>query len=162
MTCASGQSRHGKSQPALGAIVLVAALLALATPLAAQQATPLPAPPPTQAAPPSPTGLWLDHTGRGAVEILPCGQKLCGRIVWMQQPNDKKGQPLRDGLNPDKTLRARPICGLQVIGGLELQRDGSWDKGWIYDPEQGEAFDVEIRLRGPDRLRSMRVAADIR
>ena len=146
MTCAPQLYQRAKTARLATALAALTALLLAVLPLAAQQALPqAPVPPP-------PAGLWIDHTGRGAVEILPCGQKLCGRIVWMQQPNDKRGQPLRDGLNPEKSLRSRPICGLQVIGDLEPQRDGSWDKGWIYDPEQGEAFDVEIRLRAPDKL----------
>ena len=41
---------------------------------------------------------------------------------------------------------------MQVIGDLKPMRDGSWDRGWIYDPEQGESFDVEVRLRAPDLL----------
>ena len=35
---------------------------------------------------PSPLGVWIDHTGRGAVEITDCGGKLCGRIVWVKDP----------------------------------------------------------------------------
>jgi hypothetical protein len=30
--------------------------------------------------------------------------------------------------------------------------DGSWDQGWVYDPEQGKAFDAAIQLRARDRL----------
>lgn len=102
--------------------------------------------------PPGPVGVWIDHTGRGVVEIQACGQGLCGNIVWMQEPNDKKGQPLRDRLNGDAAKRSRLICGLPVLGGLKQMPDGSWDAGWIYDPEQGESFDVELRLRTPDVL----------
>lgn len=101
---------------------------------------------------PSPVGVWIDHTGRGAVEIAQCGPGLCGRIVWMKQPLDKAGRPLRDSMNENVRLRDRSICGLQVIGGVQPMRDGSWDRGWIYDPEQGESFDVELRLRAPDVL----------
>lgn len=97
-------------------------------------------------------GLWIDHTGRGAIEIKACPTGLCGQIVWMQDPNDKQGRPLVDGLNEDRRMRVRPICGLQIIGGLKLQSDGSWDRGWIYDPEQGESFDVELRLRSAEKL----------
>jgi uncharacterized protein (DUF2147 family) len=111
--------------------------------------------PPAAAAPLGPIGTWIDHTGRGAVEIEQCGSELCGRIVWLKDPNDKQGQPLRDGNNPDRGMRARSICGLPIIGGLKRQRDGSWDEGWIYDPEQGESFDVEIRIRGADGLQVM-------
>lgn len=101
---------------------------------------------------PEAAGLWIDHTGRGAVEILPCADTLCGRIVWLKEPNDKAGQPLRDVNNEDRSRRTQTICGLQIIGDLRRQADGSWDKGWIYDPEQGERFDVELRLRTPDVL----------
>ena len=29
----------------------------------------------------SPIGVWIDHTGRGAVEITDCSGKLCGKLV---------------------------------------------------------------------------------
>jgi hypothetical protein len=137
------------------------------------QAAP-PAPPPA-AIEPGAVGVWIDHTGRGAVEIIPCStltagpagaaapppppaanpaepQNLCGRIVWLQNPNDAKGKPLIDDLNKNPAKRGAPICGLQIIGEVKPQSDGSWDKGWIYDPEQGSAFDVELRLRNPETL----------
>lgn len=107
---------------------------------------------PPQADIPPAAGVWIDHTGRGAVEIAPCPEGLCGRIVWLQEPNDKSGQLLRDEKNGDRAKRGQPICGLQIIGGLKQQPDGSWDNGWIYDPEQGERFDVELRLRNPNQL----------
>jgi uncharacterized protein (DUF2147 family) len=115
--------------------------------------------PAVPAAPPSPQGVWIDHTGRGAVEIAPCvpdappqGSNLCGRIVWMQNPNDEKGQPLRDTLNKNAARRGSPICGLQIIGDVKPQPNGSWDNGWIYDPEQGSSFDLELQLRNPETL----------
>lgn len=58
-----------------------------------------------------------------------------------------------DALNPEPARRKRPVCGLPVIGNLERQRDGSWDRGWIYDPKVGKSYDVELRLNAPDRLR---------
>ena len=39
----------------------------------------------------SPIGVWIDHTGRGAVEITDCGGKLCGRIVWVKDPAHNEG-----------------------------------------------------------------------
>lgn len=127
-------------------LTVVAWLLAVPATLAQQ---PRPRTPPAAS---GPTGLWIDHTGRGAVEILPCAEALCGRIVWLQEPNDKAGQPLRDVKNEDRSRRVQTICGLQIIGDLQRQSDGSWDNGWIYDPEQGERFDVELRLRTADVL----------
>jgi uncharacterized protein (DUF2147 family) len=127
---------------------LMAAWLSTA-PAALAQQQPRSATPPAIA---GPTGLWIDHTGRGAVEITQCAEALCGRIVWLKEPNDKTGQPLRDVKNEDASRRVQTICGLQILGNLRLQSDGSWDKGWIYDPEQGERFDVELRLRTPELL----------
>lgn len=97
-------------------------------------------------------GVWIDDTGEGAVEIGPCGEQLCGRIVWLKEPLDKRGQTLRDGYNPDPRQRSQPICGLAVIGNLRLQRDGTWDRGWIYDPKEGKTYDVELKLRSANRL----------
>src|SRR5204862_5261 len=48
--------------------------------------------------------------------------------------------------------RHRPICGLPVLGQLRPMSDGSWDQGWVYDPEQGQAFDAAIQLNSTDRL----------
>lgn len=108
--------------------------------------------PPAAAPPPPAAGVWVDDTGQGAIEVLPCGDRLCGRIVWLKDPTDKGGAALTDALNPNPANRQRPICGLQVIGNLERQSNGSWDRGWIYDPKEGKSYDVELTLRSPDRL----------
>jgi uncharacterized protein (DUF2147 family) len=100
----------------------------------------------------SETGLWIDDTGKGAVEIAPCGKKLCGRIFWLQEPLDKKGKPLTDGYNPQAAKRTQTICGLQVLGALERQSDGTWDAGWVYDPKVGESYDVSIQLQDANHL----------
>lgn len=102
--------------------------------------------------PPGYNGVWYDDTGQGAIEIAPCPEGMCGRVVWLKAPLDKSGKPLTDGNNPDARQRARPICGMPILGGLKRQRDGSWDEGWIYDPKQGKQFDLELRMRAPDAL----------
>ena len=145
-------------------LILVSILgIGLAAPSFAQtakrgNATSAPLPPP---APPNPfAGLWLDHTGDGVVEIGPCGpeaaDKLCGRIVWLRDPNDRAtGRPLVDALNEEPAQRVRPICGLPVLGSLVAKSDGTYDDGWIYDPRQGKAFKVELTLLAGDRLQVM-------
>ncbi|MDH4982432.1 DUF2147 domain-containing protein [Hyphomicrobium sp. D-2] len=103
-------------------------------------------------------GVWINHTGRGAVEIRPCAEQgpasrnLCGYIVWLKDPANKRGDPLTDGYNPDPTKRNRSICGLPVLGSLQRVSDGGWDNGWVYDPEQGASFDAAIKLANRDRL----------
>lgn len=130
----------------LSAVEVQAQPTGRATPPAKSAPVPAPSQMPTE------HGIWIDDTGQGAVEILPCGDQLCGRIVWLKDPNAKNGRPLTDILNPDLNQRQRPICGLQVIGNLKRQSNGSWDNGWIYDPKEGKSYDVEISLRAPDKL----------
>lgn len=83
----------------------------------------------------TPTGVWLDHTGRGAVEIAACGTSLCGQIVWLKdkQHND--------------------LCGTKILGDLRHVGNGTWDYGWIYSPEKGSRFDVEIKILQSGKLR---------
>jgi uncharacterized protein (DUF2147 family) len=84
---------------------------------------------------PSATGVWIDHTGRGAVEITECGSALCGRIVWLKDASHGS------------------VCGTQVIGDAKPSGSGIWDNGWIYDPEKAAKYSVELRPIGSDKLR---------
>lgn len=76
----------------------------------------------------NPTGVWIDHTGRGAVEISPCGAdgRLCGKLVWL------------------KDAEHAQACGLDILGDVKPVQEGRWDNGWIFDPDFGQRFDVEL------------------
>ena len=73
-------------------------------------------------------------------------------IVWLETLTDTKGKPLTDGYNPDLKLRNRPICGLQIIGNAKPVSSSTFDNGWIYDPEKGQRYDVEVNLASPNKL----------
>jgi uncharacterized protein (DUF2147 family) len=76
-----------------------------------------------------PSGVWLNDTGRGAIEIKPCGASLCGNVVWVKDPtSDAKG------------------CGRQIIGDLVSTGGGVWggDNAWIYSPEKKKNYNVEV------------------
>ena len=114
------------------------ALLSLATAADAQTAKEL--------------GRWYDDTGQGVVELYSCGAKVCGRIVWLRDPVAQDGKPLYDGYNPDPSKRSRAICGLQILGNLTRQADGTLDEGWVYDPKQGISASAAITLEGKNTL----------
>jgi uncharacterized protein (DUF2147 family) len=105
-----------------------------------------------EAQPPE-AGLWYDDTGRGAVELVPCGQKLCGRIAWLKEQVNAEGNPLVDRYNPNPARRTTPICGLQVVGDAQKLTDGTWDQGWIYDPKTGSSYNLAMTMVGPDQLK---------
>jgi uncharacterized protein (DUF2147 family) len=85
------------------------------------------------------TGVWIDHTGQGAVEIAPCGDRVCGRVVWLKNPNHK-------------SKSGKLICGTQVLGDLQRQTTNSWEAGWIYNPEDEERFSAALKLTNANTL----------
>ena len=86
----------------------------------------------------SPLGVWIDHTGRGAVEISDCGGKLCGRLVWF-----KDSKNIKEG------------CNFQIIGDVKPMAGNKWDGGWIIDPDKNpdKKYDVEITPVGDQKLK---------
>lgn len=86
----------------------------------------------SKAAGTDPTGVWFDHNGRGAVEIAPCasGNGLCGYVVH-----------IKDAKNSGR-------CGMQILG--NVTESGG---GWIYSPERGKKYSVELTRMSDDKLR---------
>lgn len=82
-----------------------------------------------------PTGVWIDDTGRGGIEIKDCGGKLCGHLVWIKDPAKAKG------------------CGVQILGDVAPAGPNKWDNGWIYSPEKKSRYDVELTSLSEGRLR---------
>jgi uncharacterized protein (DUF2147 family) len=100
-----------------------------------------------------PVGVWYAEGGAARVQIDPCADALCGRVVWLRSPFDENGCDQRDGRNPDPALRDRPLVGLEVLTGLQASGDGGgWSGGTIYDPASGRTYRCSARLDGPDRL----------
>jgi uncharacterized protein (DUF2147 family) len=79
-----------------------------------------------------PTGLWFDHNGRGAVEIAPCatGKGLCGYVVHIKDEKNAKR------------------CGMQILGNVTPEGGG-----WIYSPDRGRKYSVELARTGDNTLR---------
>jgi uncharacterized protein (DUF2147 family) len=107
----------------------------------------------TSAQSPTPVGVWLHDNSRIKVEIAPCGDELCGKLVWFKRPNDAEGLPLVDVLNPDPALRTRPLLGLEIVHGLRPAGDGTWEDGTIYNPDDGETYSAWMSIQDDGRLR---------
>ncbi len=105
-------------------------------------------------------GLWEVEEGDGRIEIFRCGDKYCGRIAWLKEPNypaDDRGgmggKPLVDRENPSRELRNRPQMGLRIMDGYTFRGDNRWDDGTIYNPENGKSYKSTLSLVSSDRLK---------
>lgn len=96
-------------------------------------------------------GLWFTTGGKAKVEVKDCDGLLCGSIVWLKEPVGSDGQPLHDANNEDPAMQSRPIMGLPILLGLEPKGENYW-VGRVYSPEEGQAFDVELKLVKADRI----------
>ena len=99
-----------------------------------------------------PKGTWLTDGGKSHVEIESCGDKLCGAIVWLKEPNNAKGSPKLDVNNEKESLRGRPILGLDLLTNFAAKGGGKWEGGKIYNPEDGKTYRSKLKLVDADTL----------
>jgi uncharacterized protein (DUF2147 family) len=89
-------------------------------------------------------GRWLNDSGKMLIEIAPCGKEMCGHVLRM--PNPTPGSPAVDAMNPDPTLRARPLVGLPILTGFIPEGD-HW-RGQIYNPKSGRTYRSQLVRAG--------------
>lgn len=94
-------------------------------------------------------GVWATQGFGSIVQFAPCADDantICGRIVWLWEPHDQRGEPRRDSKNPDADLRARGLAGIQIVTGLREAEPGVWRGGRVYNPDDGRIYSGSIRL----------------
>lgn len=116
-------------------LLAAAALLALAAPASAGTQEYL--------------GRWKTGTKGGVVEIVACGQSVCGRLVGSDRLNREPG--LKDARNKDASLRTRPLKGVTLLSGFKPDGAG-WTGGRIYNPEDGNTYQSRLKLRDANTL----------
>jgi uncharacterized protein (DUF2147 family) len=104
-------------------------------------------------------GLWNTPENDCKFEIFKSGSKYCGRITWLKEPlypaDDDRGmagKPVVDRDNPNPNLRSRPLIGLQLIEGFTYIGKNVWEKGTIYNPDNGKTYRCKMNLSAPNRL----------
>jgi uncharacterized protein (DUF2147 family) len=109
---------------------------------------------PSHAASADPTGFWVKPgSERNAkIQVRKCGKGLCANIVWLENPNDSKGRPLRDIRNENPSQRGRSIVGLPLFSGLAPSAPGIWT-GKIYNPEDGNTYSVTLTVVSRQQLK---------
>ncbi len=96
-------------------------------------------------------GKWLSATSDGQIEIYKKADKYFGKLVWLKEPNDKKGKPKADIKNPNVNLQVKPLLGLEILKDFVFE-DGKWTDGSIYDPNTGKTYSCNLSLKENGQL----------
>jgi len=92
-------------------------------------------------------GVWLSQIKDGKIEIYKSNGKYHGKIIWIKEPNDEHGNPIKDNFNPKTSLKSRPILNLNIVTNLVYDsEDNEWSGGTVYDPKDGKTYDCKIWL----------------
>ncbi len=121
------------------------------------------------------SGYWLKETEdphkSAVIEIYADGASFDGRIVRLRHPSFVKGEKSSTGdvvpdsmvgqvkadvLNPDPSLRSRPIQGLKLIEGFKPQDSNVWADATIYNPEDGKTYTCKATLSKDGRTLKVR------
>ncbi|MHA7057375.1 DUF2147 domain-containing protein [Aquimarina sp. M1] len=86
-------------------------------------------------------GKWKIEGG-SIIEIYRDGDHFFGKI------NKRAERPISnlnglDNNNPDRTLRRRPLLGMNILNNLSFE-DGELAGGTIYNADSGKTYDVKV------------------
>ena len=98
------------------------------------------------------SGVWSTVEGKSHVKIEPCGDKMCGKIVWLKEPLTADKIDKTDMKNEDPKLQGRKILGLPLLEGFVKEDKNEWDDGTIYNPEDGKTYSSSMTLADPNTL----------
>ncbi len=104
-------------------------------------------------------GVWLNQEKDAKIEIFKCGEKYCGKVVWLKDPNYPEGSkdgipgtPKLDHNNPNPELKKAPVIGLQIVHDFAFAGDNRWKGGKVYDPKNGKTYSGKMTLVSPNEL----------
>jgi uncharacterized protein (DUF2147 family) len=92
------------------------------------------------AAPGTITGEWWTPGFNARVRIEPCGDAVCGRIVWLWDDT------------PKGIVDKAPLIGRTVIDRMVAADGNQWRGGRLYNPEDGRDYKGSLQLQSPTRL----------
>lgn len=93
-------------------------------------------------------GEWFIDGEKSVIEMYKCGDKYCGKIVWLIEPNHPDGTVKMDSENPDESKRDRALVGIDIVWDFESNGKNRWGSGTIYDPENGKTYSCKAKLKG--------------
>jgi uncharacterized protein (DUF2147 family) len=85
-------------------------------------------------------GHWKNPIGSAIIAIEPCGDKLCGKVVWASARGER-----------EVARHTRQIVGTTVLTGL--RRDGAQWTGSLYIPDDDIRVTAHLRPSGRAQLK---------
>lgn len=111
-------------------------------------------------------GRWYTENDESQIEIYKVEKDgvttYHGKLVWFLDPVYKADDPeagvtLHDRHNPDESLRAVPLLGLNMLKDFVYDADdNSWVDGTIYDPEKGKTYSCVIAMGADENTLDVR------
>ncbi len=102
-------------------------------------------------------GFWYTENKKAKIEIYKKEGKYYGKVVELKDPIDPDTKkPKVDKHNPDPAKRNNPIIGLNLIKNFEF-KDGYWQNGTIYDPENGKEYSCYMEFDDPKNDKKLKV-----
>jgi len=92
-------------------------------------------------------GYWLTGDKATKIEIYQNEDgTFAGKIIWLQEPNDAKGNPKKDINNPDVKLQQQPLIDLIVLSDFVRENRNKYKNGEYYEPTTGKTYSAKIEL----------------
>jgi uncharacterized protein (DUF2147 family) len=85
-------------------------------------------------------GEWWTPGFNARVRIEPCGDAVCGRIVWAWDEN------------PKDIADKNPLVGQRIVDGMRQDGGDRWRGGRLYNPEDGRDYKGRLHMQSADRL----------
>lgn len=114
---------------AIAALLTAVAVPAMAEPQGASSTPPI-------------YGTWMNPYKSVAVRTGPCGDRLCGWIVWA---NQEAQDDAREGGTPK-------LIGTALLENYRAEKPGSWS-GTVFVPDMNRRFYSIIQQVGPDQMK---------
>ncbi len=88
-------------------------------------------------------GDWQEPTG-SVIRIEPCSSGFCIRVLLISA----RAHTIFDIYNPDRALRGRPLCNLDVGSGFSFSDPTHASGGTLYDPKSGNTYRGKMAVDG--------------
>ena len=97
-------------------------------------------------------GRWLTH--QSIVRVEACETGICGFVESLRLPEEVDQATLLDIKNKDRSLRDRPIIGLNLFSRFDSITPGKSEylKGRVYHPDHGRSYKANLRLLESGKL----------